>query len=146
MGQGYLGAGRMKLTLGTIATLLVVSTAAMADTIPRYDPPGYCRTVSEVSGGSQMIYNGCLGMEQDAYDSLKASWDSLPSKTRSYCDEVGRVSGGSYSILKGCIDMETDAASSTPGFKFCGKPRNLSQRQLCDLTQPKDLHAALEVR
>lgn len=116
-GVGILGADTMKLILG-MAMAVLVSTTAWAETIPRYDPPGYCRQVSEVSGGSEMIYNGCLEMEQDAYDALKASWDSLPSKTQSYCDEVGRVSGGSYAIFKGCVDMETNAAASTPGFKF----------------------------
>jgi hypothetical protein len=65
-----------------------------------------------------MIYNGCLEMEQDAYDELKSSWDSLPAKTQKYCDKVAQTTEGSYSILKGCLDMESDAASTTPGFKF----------------------------
>lgn len=97
---------------------ILASGSAVADTIPRYDPPAYCKSVSEVSGGSQMIFNGCIEMEQDAYNELKSSWSALPSKTQSYCDEVARVSGGSYSIFKGCVDMETEASGNQPGFKF----------------------------
>lgn len=65
-----------------------------------------------------MIYNGCLKMEQEAYDTLKMSWGSVPDRAKSYCDEVARVSGRSYSILKGCLDMESEASSTTPEFKF----------------------------
>lgn len=57
-------------------------------------------------------------MEQTSYDSLKAAWSSLSSKTRNHCEEVARYSDGSYVILKGCVDMEADAAASTPEFKF----------------------------
>ena len=97
---------------------IVPAFPASAQSIPRYDVPGYCQQVADVSGGSSMIYNGCMKMEQEAYDILKSAWSGIPSRTRSYCDEVGQVSGGSYSILKGCIDMESNAASSTPEFKY----------------------------
>lgn len=81
------------------------SGAAHADSIPRYDPPSYCSKVSEVSGGSRTIYNGCLSMEQEAYDTLKSSWGQIAESAKRYCDEVARSSDSSYSILKGCIDM-----------------------------------------
>jgi len=100
-----------------MAATISVAPAAAQD-MPRYDVPAYCNQVADVSGGSSMIYNGCIEMEQDAYDGLKASWSGISSRARSYCDEVARVSGGSYSILQGCIDMESDAAASTPEFKF----------------------------
>lgn len=96
----------------------VMAFPAAAQNIPRYDVPARCRQVAEVSGGSSMIYNGCMEMEQEAYDTLKTSWSSIPSRMRSYCDEVGQVSGGSYTILTGCIEMEADAASNTPEFKY----------------------------
>ena len=101
-----------------VALLLTVASPAFADTVPRYDVAGYCQTVSDVSGGSTMISNGCVDMEQIAYNGLKARWGSIPSRVRSYCDEVGRVSGGSYSILEGCITMETEAANGTSTFKY----------------------------
>lgn len=102
--------------LGT--TIALSSFGAAAAELPRYDPPRYCETVSDVSGGSRMIYNGCIQMEQEAYDALKSTWSTLSNRTKTYCDEVARSSDSSYSILKGCIDMESDASSSTPGFKF----------------------------
>lgn len=101
-----------------ILVVIFIPGLASAQSVPRYDPAAYCIEVSEVSGGSQMIYNGCLQMEQEAYNTLKMSWGSVPDRARSYCDEVARVSGSSYSILKGCLDMETEASNTTPEFKF----------------------------
>ena len=95
-----------------------LAPAAFAQDIPRYSVEAHCQNVSEVSGGSSMIYGGCIDMEQTAYNSLKREWAGLPAKARDYCDEVARVSGGSYSILKGCIDMELDAANNTPAFEY----------------------------
>lgn len=97
---------------------IIVAFPAAAQSIPRYDVPGHCNQVADVGGGSSMIYNGCIKLEQEAYDSLKSAWSGIPSRTRSYCDEVGQAGGGSYSILKGCVDMESDAAANTEEFKF----------------------------
>jgi hypothetical protein len=94
------------------------SGTARADSVPRYDPPTYCNKVSDISGGSRTIYNGCLEMEQKAYDALKLSWGEISAGSRRYCDEVARTSDSSYSILKGCIDMETEASSSQPEFRY----------------------------
>lgn len=47
-----------------------------------------------------MIYNGCIDMEQTAYDGLKSGWAGISSRTQSYCDEVARVTGGSIRYLK----------------------------------------------
>ena len=101
-----------------MAAIAVTVPSAHAQDIPRYDVPDYCQQVADISGGSSTIYNGCIEMEQDAYDGLKASWSGIASRARSYCDEVAQVSGGSYTILQGCIEMETDAAASTPDFKY----------------------------
>jgi len=108
------------MKFGTVCTaaLLLLAWPGSAHAVPRYDVPNYCKEVSDISGGSSMIYNSCIEMEQDAYDGLKSQWESIPSRTRDYCDEVGRVSGGSYSILKSCVEMETDAAGETPEFRY----------------------------
>ncbi|QND35793.1 hypothetical protein HB772_29085 (plasmid) [Sinorhizobium meliloti] len=106
------------LLMAAIAAAVAISSSAYAQEVPRYDVPGYCQGVANVSGGSSMIYNGCIDMEQEAYDSLKLFWSATPSRARNYCDEVARVSGSSYSILKGCLDMESDAASNTQEFKY----------------------------
>lgn len=65
-----------------------------------------------------MIFNGCMDMEQQAYNVLKTMWEQLPGNSRNYCDEVALVSGGSYSIFQGCTDMETDAASSSRSLEY----------------------------
>jgi len=106
------------MLIRTVILTISIPSLASAQSVPRYDPAAYCAKVSEVSGGSKMIYNGCLKMEQEAYDTLKISWGSVPDRTKTYCDEVARVSGPSYSILKGCIDMESEASNTTPEFKF----------------------------
>lgn len=110
----------MKRIFAIVAAVGVtlVSPAAIAQSIPRYDPAAYCKQVSEISGGSAMIFNGCMEMEQDAYNKRKAGWSSISAQAASYCDEVARVSGGSYAILDGCLDMEADAMATTPGFQF----------------------------
>ena len=92
---------------------LLMAGPAASQTMPRYDVEAYCRQAADISGGSATIFNGCIDMEQDAYDKRKAMWPSIPSSTRSYDDEVTRLSSGSYSILDGCIDMEMDTASDS---------------------------------
>ncbi|RWB93120.1 MAG: hypothetical protein EOQ56_35490 [Mesorhizobium sp.] len=104
--------------LCAVATLPWLVSPAAAQSIPRYEVTAYCQQVADVSGGSSMIYNGCMKMEQEAYDTLKTSWPGIPSRMRTYCDDVGKVSGGSYSILKGCLDMESDAAANKQEFKY----------------------------
>ena len=100
------------------ALLAFSALGAHASEMPRYNPEGYCQQVTDVSGGSSMIFNGCIDMEQRSYNNLKRTWASIPSRTKSYCDDVAKVAGGSYSILEGCIDLEADAASSNKGFQF----------------------------
>ncbi|WP_281841205.1 hypothetical protein [Sinisalibacter aestuarii] len=95
-----------------------IAAPAQAQTIPRYNAEGYCQQVADISGGSAMIFNGCMDMEQQAYNALKPVWAQLPGNARNYCDEVARVSGGSYTILQGCIEMETEAASSPRSFDY----------------------------
>ncbi|WP_265975446.1 hypothetical protein [Brucella intermedia] len=109
----------MKFT--TVFGIMIFASSAMsanAQSMPKYDPATHCKGVSEYSGGSSVIYKGCIEMEQTSYDSLKSAWSRLTSKTRNHCEEVARYSDGSYVVLKGCVDMEADAAASTPEFKF----------------------------
>ncbi|MFC3527866.1 hypothetical protein ACFOMH_06720 [Paracoccus mangrovi] len=91
---------------------------ALAQGMPRYDVEKYCQEVAGVSGGSAAILNGCMDMEQEAYNILKPDWGGLPARSRSYCDDVAQVSGGSYSILKGCMDMETEASDAPRTFQY----------------------------
>jgi hypothetical protein len=95
-----------------------IATSALAQSLPRYDPAMYCKGVSDFSGGSSVVYKGCIELEQNSYNELKPKWAALSSKTRNHCEVVARYSDGSYVILKGCVDMEADADASTPEFKF----------------------------
>ncbi|WP_225665847.1 hypothetical protein [Bordetella bronchiseptica] len=96
----------------------LMSATAYAADLPRYAPESYCKDVTDMSGGSAMIYSGCIDMEQTSYNNLKLTWAGLAEKTQKYCDGVAKVSGGSYMLLEGCVDMETQAASNQKGFKF----------------------------
>lgn len=101
-----------------ILAILFTAAPASAFDLPRYDVDSYCQQVAQVSGGSATIYNGCIEMEQSAYNDLKQSWASVPEKTAKYCNRVARTSNGSYTILQGCIDMEMDAAGNKVGFQY----------------------------
>lgn len=111
---------KIKPVLGILTASVLWSFSAYAadSNIPRYDVKQYCQSVSDVSGGSSTILNGCFKMEQRAYNYLKEKWSIIPAKTVSYCDEVARTAGGSYTIFKGCIQMEERSAKSNNDFDF----------------------------
>lgn len=92
----------------------------MANGIPRFDVEGQCKLVASVGGEfSNLTYNGCIQMEQSAYNRLKGNWASIPAGIRRQCAEVATVGGpGSYSTLGGCVDMEIQAASNKKSFSF----------------------------
>ncbi|WP_109312474.1 hypothetical protein [Ruegeria sp. AU67] len=100
-----------------LAVVLCLATPAIAE-VPRYNAKEYCQQVATVSGGSAMILNGCMDMEQQSYNTLKPIWSRIPAQSRNYCDDVARVTGGSYNILQGCIEMEADASNLTRTFKY----------------------------
>lgn len=109
---------RIAIAIALLAMPLMAS-AGSAQSLPRYDPAAHCEIVADTAEGSRVIYNGCMEMEQDAYDDLKTEWSGLSSNTRDHCDEVARSGGeGTYAILQGCVDMETEAAGSAPEFRF----------------------------
>jgi|SRR5690625_2784731 len=91
---------------------------AYAAELPRYDVEGHCNEVASVSGGSSMIKNSCMDMEQSAYNALKVKWSSTSEKIKAHCNDVARVTGGSYTILQSCIEMEESAESSPRKFKY----------------------------
>lgn len=108
----------MKRVIVSVAALLAAQSPVVAQEIPRYDPEKYCRDVANAIGGSAVIYNSCVGMEQSAYDALKARWTGLPVRPREYCDEVAKAIGGTYQILSSCIDQELQAQAAMPRFQF----------------------------
>ncbi len=95
-----------------IAALAILgASSAIAGDIPRYDPPRWRDNVASAGGARlEMIYQGCIHQEQEAYDSLKEQWTNLPAKMQAWCNQVARSgSPGSYMILSGCIKQEMDA-------------------------------------
>lgn len=107
-----------KLLFGLPIIFSSLSGATYAQSLPHYNVENYCQEVADFSGGSAMIFNGCMDMEQEAYNSLQTEWPSAPQKSQNYCDEVARFSKGSYGILKGCLDMETDAGGNPRTFNY----------------------------
>lgn len=110
----------MKPTALFFVCLALWSGASFAGEIPRFDVETQCEQIAGFGGEfSNSTYNGCIAMEQSAYDRLKQSWDSIPSGIRSQCIEIATFGGpGSYSTLGGCIDMETQAAANKKSFSF----------------------------
>lgn len=102
-----------------VVVLLCAASGAWAD-MPNYDVEAHCHKVAAFGGApSQSVMNGCLHMEQSAYDHLKPVWDSLPKAMRDHCDQVATFGGpGSFSVLQGCIDMERNAQKQNEQFKF----------------------------
>ncbi len=108
----------MKYITFTLLAFIQMNNFSMASNLPIFKPNLYCSEVSEVSGNSSIIYNGCLEIEQKSYNKIKVVWNNLSLQLQKYCNEVAEFSGGSYSILEGCIEMETEASSSKKEFKF----------------------------
>lgn len=57
-----------------------IATSALAQSLPRYDPAMYCKGVSDFSGGSSVVYKGCIELEQNSYNELKPKWAALSSR------------------------------------------------------------------
>lgn len=110
----------MNRSLLVIACSTLLSSAAAAAEIPRYDAEGHCKRVSSIGGSSSaMIENSCMDMEQTAYNKLKSIWASIPERARTHCSSVAeRVGGGSYSLLESCIDLESKEASRSRKFQY----------------------------
>ncbi|KFF50222.1 hypothetical protein GY26_03340 [Gammaproteobacteria bacterium MFB021] len=110
-----------RLFLGALLLASLAVGTAHADKLPRYDVEGYCNQVAQVGGSfSNLTYNGCIQMEQSAYNNLKPVWAKLPASMRQGCDDIANVGtpGGSYSTLYGCVQMETNAANNRQSFNF----------------------------
>lgn len=103
-----------------VITCLLFSSMAMANELPRYDVEAHCEKIATVGGDrSAMMYNGCIDMEQDSYNSIRDMWGDLPGETQQHCTRIAEVGGtGSYQMLSGCIDMETSAANNQSEFSF----------------------------
>lgn len=105
--------------IATALAVFIVAAPAQAE-MPIYDVKGHCEAVAAFGGSpSQSLLNGCLNMEQSAYNRLKPVWDTLPTAMQNHCDQVATFGGGgSYSLLSGCVDQEISAAKANENFRF----------------------------
>lgn len=109
----------MRNLIAGLALAAVAAPAWGAEEIPRYDVEAECETVASFGGSySSTTYNGCMQMEQNAYNLLKEEWQSLSPSIRQECESVASFGGGSYSTLEGCVRMEQDAANNKQGFEY----------------------------
>jgi hypothetical protein len=112
---------KRKALRNSLAALAVifVTFEARAEDLPNFSVERWCSQVSKVSGDSAVIYGGCIEQEQNAYDELKQTWATVPSKARSWCEQVARSTGpGSFVIFKGCIDQEAAARQENTTRQF----------------------------
>ncbi|MDR5887576.1 hypothetical protein [Vreelandella janggokensis] len=110
----------MKPAVLAIALLAGLASTANAQEIPRFDVEAHCDNIARFGGDfSNITYNGCIDMEQSAYNNLKNRWGDVPTGIRSECMNIATFGGtGDYMTLQGCIDMETSAANNQSEFSF----------------------------
>ncbi|MGL3111840.1 hypothetical protein [Bradyrhizobium sp. BR 1432] len=82
--------------------------SATAGGLPDYPVEQWCDQVARAAGTrSELLYGGCIGQEQTAYDHLKGTWGDASAQTQNWCDQVARAGGrSSYLLLNGCVDQE----------------------------------------
>lgn len=107
------------MRIGVFAVMVAgLASPAIGQEMPRFDVEAHCTSVKEFAGGSEVLYNSCVGQEQRFYDGLKGRWAEVPEATRRHCIDVAEFGGGSYMMLSSCVDQELEAAGSTPTFKY----------------------------
>lgn len=123
MGVPTMGALIRRQNLYIVIAAVSVLTAvqsAVAQNVPRYDPEAYCKTLASTGGAySAIVDNTCIQQEQQAYDALNTTWDTLPAQAQTYCDHLATVGGeGSYIVLQACIQQEMHARSNAAHFHY----------------------------
>lgn len=97
--------------------LALLPAVAVAQDLPRFDVERHCEKLSQIGGGSHSMFNPCIELEQDAYDTLRARWGEVSARIRRHCGELGAIGGGSYQMVETCVEMEQEAASGRRSFK-----------------------------
>lgn len=97
--------------------LALLPAVAVAQDLPRFDVERHCEKLSQIGGGSHSMFNTCIELEQDAYDTLRARWGEVSARIRRHCGELGAIGGGSYQMVETCVEMEQEAASGRRSFK-----------------------------
>lgn len=98
--------------------LALWSGASFAGELPRFDVEAHCQELASFGGSSNVMFNTCIEMEQQAYNGLKDRWAGLPAGIRNECTDLASFGGGDYSMLATCVKMETQAAANKKSFSF----------------------------
>lgn len=110
----------MRLRSAAAVALTLLSAPALARELSRFDVNRQCDEIASFGGSySEMTKQGCMQMEQQAYNQLKPAWGSIPEAMQTLCLEIASFGGpGSYSTLQGCIQMEQSAAATNRNTEF----------------------------
>ncbi|RWX45229.1 hypothetical protein H206_00807 [Candidatus Electrothrix aarhusensis] len=90
-----------------LAAIILFTIFCTTEIAYSYDINAYCKSVSEVAGGSYQIEEACRKMEKQSKKNISKM--TISKRIKKYCDEVGKVVGGSYQIMESCIKQELSA-------------------------------------
>jgi hypothetical protein len=81
------------------SSIVVMCNPALADPIPILNQNSYCRYMQESSKHLYGTYDNCLSKQQEAYDRLKPTWESIPAQW-----SYGCTNRRSYVDLEQCFN------------------------------------------
>lgn len=106
------------LLVAVIAAVQAVASPALTQALPDLDPMKLCRKQAEAVGQGDWLVKACLDQEQEAYNSLKETWETVDGKTRTMCIKQARAVLQGYWLIQACIEQELEARSEVESFKF----------------------------
>jgi len=87
---------------------LLFATAAMADSVPKYDMAQTCKLIAAAAAGltlDQSMKN-CIRGEKRARTQLQKQWSTFPSTNRASCVGQNNIGGApSYVALQTCLQF-----------------------------------------
>jgi hypothetical protein len=87
---------------------LLVTTAAMADSVPKYDMARTCRLDHAAASGLAVSESNksCVRDEKQAFAQLQKGWSKFPAQKRSGCVSQNSIGGTpSYVGLLSCLQF-----------------------------------------
>jgi hypothetical protein len=87
---------------------LLVTTVAMADSVPKYDMAQTCKLIATAAAGltlDQSMKN-CIRDEKQASAQLQKKWSTYPAANRASCVGQNTIGGApSYAALQACLQF-----------------------------------------
>jgi hypothetical protein len=103
----------------SLAVAVLGAAPAVAETaIPNLDPMAMCKRNAAAIQQGDWLVKACLDQEQEAYDALKARWDTLDEKTRKVCIRNSTAIQQGYWLMHACVEQEIEAKAAVDGFEF----------------------------